>query len=79
MPLNEVFIEAARKGAMLASAGKMCSGCAFRPDTEANNDKEFIETAAMQMAHGCGFKCHMIEQDCIGFKYMKQYMNSIED
>lgn len=79
MALNQLFIDAARKGAALAPAGKMCSGCAFRPNTEANNDEEFIETATMQMAHGCGFKCHLINQECIGFRYAKQFMNSIED
>lgn len=64
---------------MLEPADKMCSGCAFRPGTDANNDDDFIEMAAMQIAHGCNFKCHMVERDCVGFKYMKQYMDSIDD
>lgn len=79
MPLNKLFIDAARKGAVLAPGDKMCAGCAFRPGTEANSDEEFIEMAAAQIAQGCNFKCHLIDQDCVGFKYMKQYMDSIED
>lgn len=79
MAINQLFIDAARKGAAMAPGDKMCSGCAFRPGTEANRDGEFIEFAASQIAHGCGFKCHIKDQECVGFKYMKQYMDSIED
>jgi len=79
MSINQVFINAARKGAELGNVGQMCPGCAFKPGTEANNDTDFIENAAMAMAAGCGFHCHMEDKECTGFRYARNYMDSIED
>lgn len=78
MLINNLFINAARKGAKMGFLGRMCNGCAFKPGTEANDDDEFIETSAMHMASGCGFKCHLEDKECTGFRYAKRYMDSIE-
>jgi len=72
-------VEVARAGAGLGECGKMCSGCAFRPGTEANLDEENIRQAVECIAYYGTFLCHMGDQanpqPCAGFKYAMQYLN----
>ena len=78
MKLNEVLVIQAQKGAAYGSLGKMCSDCAFRNGTEANNDPTAVEGAAACLASGGQFNCHTKNltdagKPCMGFLYARQY------
>lgn len=85
MELNEAIADAAIKGAAIAIIPgiKMCADCAFKKETDANNEEESVEKAADCLAYFGKFNCHTDALGdagilCAGFLYAKQYFESIE-
>ena len=66
---------------MGADCGKMCSDCAFRTGTDANNDVAATEGAISCLQWDGMFNCHTgnfsdAGQPCAGFLYAKKYLLS---
>ena len=66
----------ARNGAKFGDQGKMCSTCAFKLDSEANQEPHNVEAAWECLAYEGQFNCHVtsgVDKGCVcvGFKYAK--------
>lgn len=87
MPLNELISEAAKKGAMINPClGKMCTDCAFKKGTDANNDEDAVN-AAMECIAGndIKFHCHTMKDGklvdngpCAGYLFAKIYFDKMD-
>ena len=68
----KMIIEWAKKGAEITNGkyGKMCSSCAFKKGTEANNDEIVIDAANCVAGSPHPFHCHELELNkCRGYLY----------
>jgi hypothetical protein len=84
-PINIQIAEYAKEGAKIGpDLGKMCSTCAFKLNSDANLEPHNAEAAMQCLAYYMAFNCHKKEGgdkgcECIGFKYAKRYLESLEN
>ena len=86
--LRIFLANAAKKGAAIKPQGAMCNDCAFKLNTDANNDSKAVQ-AAFHCLMGQGvFHCHEQYQkpgskktvlvaagfECAGYLYAKQHL-----
>ncbi len=75
--IRHKLAELAKEGAKVENSGKMCSGCAFKLNTEANFDVETVEAAFECTVFGGTFYCHAAEStQCKGFIYAKKAISA---
>lgn len=82
MPLNELLARAAIRGAQIKQIpeAKMCSDCAFKKGTDANNDQDAVQAAADCLVFSGKFNCHKkdfqnAEKPCAGFLMQNNFTN----
>ena len=73
----------AKRGAQIKNIGKMCNTCAFKLNSDANLEPHNVESAWDCLAYDGKFNCHIqigVDKgcECIGFKYAKQFFDSLD-